>query len=180
MSPTRNADGFPRGRAIARGLPASCPGVLAAPPMRDGGRTLHRSCTMKLVAALMAGLLAVSTAHADAEVENAGPPITDIRIAAAWQTLRAVECARCHGKDYDGLAAPSIVEYARTQSRESFVRMVLDGDPARGMPGYRNNPRVLESIDDTYRYFLGRAKGDIGSAPPTPPPQPAKRVLTDR
>jgi len=180
MSPTRNADGFPQGRAIARGLPASCPAVLAAPPMRDGGRTIPRSCAMKLVAALVAGLLAVFAAHTDAEAENAGPPFNDMRIAAAWQTLRAVECARCHGKDYDGLAAPSIIEYARTQTRESFVRMVLDGDPARGMPGYRNNPRVLESIDDTYRYFLGRAMGNIGRGAPIPAPPFVGRVPADQ
>jgi hypothetical protein len=51
-----------------------------------------------------------------------------------------------------------------------FVRMVLDGDPGRDMPGYRNNPRVLGSIDDIYRYFLGRANGNIGEGPPTPTP----------
>src|SRR6185295_9080497 len=37
------------------------------------------------------------------------------------------------------LSAPSIVAFARTQSREMFLRMVLDGDPPRGMPGYRDN-----------------------------------------
>ena len=95
-------------------------------------------------------------------------PSTDVRIVAAWETLRAVECARCHGKDYDGLAAPSIIEFARTQNREMFVRMVLDGDPPRGMPSYRQNPRVLGSIDDIYRYFLGRAQGDIGKGRPAP------------
>ncbi|HSD60320.1 MAG TPA: hypothetical protein VLC55_05640 [Burkholderiales bacterium] len=126
---------------------------------------------MTLVAALLAGLLAGPAVHAGPEAEDTSPPVSDTRIAAAWQTLRAVECARCHGKDYDGLAAPSIIEYARTQDRETFVRMVLDGDPARGMPGYRNNSRVLESIDDTYRYFLGRAIGSIGQGPPAPAPR---------
>jgi len=91
---------------------------------------------------------------------------SDARIVAAWQTLRAVDCARCHGKDYDGLAAPSIIEYARTQNREMFVRIVLDGDPSRGMPGYRKNSRVLGDIDDIYRYFLGRAQGNIGKGAP--------------
>jgi mono/diheme cytochrome c family protein len=51
-----------------------------------------------------------------------------------------VDCARCHGKNYDGLAAPSIIDYVRNQSREAFVRMILDGDPPRGMPAYRNYP----------------------------------------
>ena len=88
-------------------------------------------------------------------------PLTDAGAATAWQTLRIVDCARCHGKAYEGLAAPSIVNYARTQSRETFVRMVLDGDPPRGMPGYRNNPLVAGKIDDIYGYFRGRANGSI-------------------
>ena len=100
------------------------------------------------------------------KAEDGHSPSTDVRIVAAWETLRAVECARCHGKDYDGLAAPSIIEYARTQNREMFVRMVLDGDAVRGMPGYRHNPRVLGSIDDIYRYFVGRAQGNIGKGRP--------------
>ena len=71
---------------------------------------------------------------------------------------------RCHGKDYGGLAAPSIVEYARTQSREMFDRMFLDGEPSRGMPAYRDNPSIAERIGDICRYFLGRADG---TTPPT-------------
>jgi mono/diheme cytochrome c family protein len=97
----------------------------------------------------------------------------DASIAKAWRVLRTVDCARCHGKDYTGLAAPSIVDYATTQSRDMFVRMVLDGDPIRGMPGYRSNAYVAESIDDIYRYFIARAKGDIG--PEYRPPTPAER-----
>jgi hypothetical protein len=60
------------------------------------------------------------------------------------------------------LAAPSIVAYAALQSRETFDRMILDGDPIRGMPGYRSNAYVAENLDDIYRYFLARATGDVG------------------
>ena len=123
--------------------------------------------------ALLAVVLAVTqTPRADAAAEGANPPLTDVGIASAWRTLRVVDCARCHGKHYDGLAAPSIVNYARTQSREKFVRMVLDGDPPRGMPGYRTNTRVAERIDDIYLYFQARANGTIGpdSRPISPEP----------
>lgn len=119
-------------------------------------------CVAAIVAALVVAI------PAGLKAGDGHPPSTDVPIVAAWETLRAVECARCHGKDYDGLAAPSIIEYARTQNREMFVRMVLDGDPPRGMPGYRHNPRVLGSIDDIYRYFLGRAQGNIGKGRPAP------------
>ena len=89
--------------------------------------------------------------------------IDDPRVASAWRVLRTLNCERCHGKDYEGLAAPSVVAYARTQSRESFVRVLLEGDPPRGMPGYRANPLVSENIEGIYRYFLGRANGAIGA-----------------
>ena len=87
--------------------------------------------------------------------------IDDPRVASAWRVLRTLNCERCHGRDYDGLAAPSVLAFARTQSRESFVRALLEGDPPRGMPGYRANPLVSENTDGIYLYFVGRANGSI-------------------
>ena len=94
---------------------------------------------------------------------SAGKPLDDPALASAWHTLRVMDCARCHGKTYHGSSGPSIVEYARTQSREMFLRAVLDGNPGRGMPGYRGNPLVEPAIDGIYRYFKGRADGLIGA-----------------
>jgi mono/diheme cytochrome c family protein len=105
--------------------------------------------------------IALALTQAAASEDRTPPPLTNAGIARAWQVLRAVDCARCHGKSYEGLAAPSIVDYARTQSREMFLRAVLDGDPPRGMPGYRGNQSIAGNIDDIYRYFLGRANGTI-------------------
>jgi cytochrome c55X len=92
-----------------------------------------------------------------------GRPLDDPELASAWQTLRTMDCARCHGKAYHGSSGPSIVEYARTQSREMFVSAVLDGNPPRGMPGYRGNPFIEPAIDGIYRYFKGRADGTIAA-----------------
>jgi len=118
------------------------------------------------MSACLATLLAIAAAIpsiASADVtDDVDRSCVDARIANAWRVLRAVDCARCHGKDYAGLAAPSIVGYAATQSRETFFRMVLDGDPIRGMPGYRSNAYVSESLDDIYRFFRARSNGDIG------------------
>jgi mono/diheme cytochrome c family protein len=99
-------------------------------------------------------LLAQAAAH---------PTLEDPGLVAAWKALRAAYCERCHGKDYDGLAAPSIVRYAGTQTREAFERIVLDGDPGRGMPGYRGHAIVADHIDDIYRYFRARAEGKIAA-----------------
>jgi cytochrome c55X len=109
--------------------------------------------------ALMALALASSPAFGASTADIAA---LDARVASGWRAVRTVDCARCHGKTYDGWAAPSIVRYAATQERDSFVRMVLDGDPPRGMPGYRSNGYVAERIDDIYQYFLARANGEIG------------------
>jgi cytochrome c55X len=127
-------------------------GVVTAPPGHASG----------ILAGLLAVAVSMSSAVAGDAADRADRMYTDAAIANAWRVLRTVECARCHGRDYAGLAAPSIVLYAGTQSREIFVRMVLDGDPTRGMPGYRSNAYVAENIDDIYGYFLARANGDIG------------------
>jgi mono/diheme cytochrome c family protein len=115
------------------------------------------------VAASGAVLAILIGAAAPAAAADAATAITDARLAEAWRTLREIDCARCHGKDYEGQAAPSIVAYARAVDRDLFIRMILDGDPPRGMPGYRGNPRIAERIDDIYRYFAGRADGSIAA-----------------
>lgn len=109
-------------------------------------------------------LAAIAAVHAAVDAA----PLTEPGLVSAWRTLRVVDCARCHGKDHDGWAAPSIVEYARSQTRERFASAVLDGDPGRGMPGYRSNPLVTERIDDLYRYFDARARGAIAAGDRAP------------
>ena len=91
-------------------------------------------------------------------------------VIQAWRTLRQMDCARCHGRDHDGLAAPSVLEFVRSQSRERFDRVMLDGAPERGMPGYGKIPRVADNIDGIYLYFLLRANGLVGRGQPFAPP----------
>ena len=124
-------------------------------------RRSRRASLSAYVATLLAMATCIPSIAADGIVD-AGQLEVDTRIANAWRVLRVVDCARCHGKDYAGMAAPSIVDYAALQSREMFVRMILDGDPVRGMPGYRSNAYVVENLDDIYRYFRARASGDVG------------------
>jgi mono/diheme cytochrome c family protein len=113
----------------------------------------------RIAAHAVALLAAAGSVHAAAGDDSIAAG--DARIANGWRVLRAVDCARCHGKDYAGLAAPSIVRYAATVDRATFMRTVLDGDPPRGMPGYRGNSYVVDNLDDIYRYFGARAAGAI-------------------
>src|SRR5436309_6883739 len=92
-------------------------------------RRRHIALSTCLAALLAIAAFVPSTVAGDV----ADPSPSDARIANAWRLLRAVDCARCHGRDYAGLAAPSIVDYVASQNREMFIRMVLDGDPIRGM-----------------------------------------------
>ena len=74
-----------------------------------------------------------------------------------------MDCARCHGSDWNGSVGPSILAYVRSQSKENFVRIVLEGNPAQGMPGYQGAARVADEIDAIYGYFKGVARGrDFG------------------
>ena len=79
--------------------------------------------------------------------------------------LRAMDCARCHGRDFDGWAAPSLIAAVRDGSRERFDRWVLDGEVSRGMPGYRGQPLVERELDAIYAYLLVRSRGEIGARP---------------
>ena len=115
------------------------------------------------VVALTAALAATPIAHASDAADGQVVPQVDSSLRPAWQALRDADCARCHGNDYDGLAAPSIVEYARLVSRDLFIRKVLDGDPPRGMPGYRGVAPIATHIDEIYRYFVARASGSVGA-----------------
>ena len=125
-------------------------------------RRCRHASTLAYVATILAMAAASLSIAAGSVADGASQQEVDARIDNAWRVLRTVDCARCHGKDYAGLAAPSIVDFAASQNRETFIRMVLDGDPVRGMPGYRSNAYVVANVDDIYRYFRARASGDVG------------------
>jgi len=95
-------------------------------------------------------------------------------LARGWATMRAMDCARCHGRDYDGLTGPSLIAAVRDGSRERFNHYVLDGDIERGMPGYRSQPTVTANLDAIYAYLVARAKGEIGPGNPNAQEQSGK------
>ena len=88
------------------------------------------------------------------------------QLVRGWSALRAMDCGRCHGRDQDGWAAPSLIASVRDAPRERFDRFVLDGDVGRGMPGYRSQPLVVAELDAIYAYLRARADGAIGAGVP--------------
>jgi len=113
----------------------------------------------RLLAPLTALIFAVP--HA-----GASDPDQSAQRERGWNALRTMDCARCHGRDHGGWAAPSLVASVRDGSRERFERWVLEGDTVRGMPGYRSQPLVVAELDAIYAYLLARARGDIGPGRP--------------
>jgi cytochrome c55X len=98
-------------------------------------------------------------------------------LARGWKTLRAMDCARCHGRDYQGWTAPSLINAVRDAPRARFDHYVLEGDIGRGMPGYRSQSAVTDNLDAIYAYLMARAKGEIGPGDPeakAQTPQPAR------
>jgi mono/diheme cytochrome c family protein len=85
----------------------------------------------------------------------------DARTLAGWRAVRQFDCARCHGAQYQGSLGPSLLEAARRTGRDEFVRLLLDGNPERGMPPYRSVRGVADNADGIYGYFRGRAEGAI-------------------
>jgi mono/diheme cytochrome c family protein len=98
------------------------------------------------------------TAAASEEERRANPAIF-----AGWQAMRQLDCARCHGRDYTGSVGGSLLESARTRSRDEFRRLVLEGNLARGMPPYSSVTLAAENVEGMYDYLRGRADGTIPS-----------------
>lgn len=107
---------------------------------------------------------------------GAAEPDQQAQHARGWNALRAMDCARCHGRDYDGWAAPSLIASVRDGSRERFDSWVLDGNIGRGMPGYRSQPVVVAELDAIYAYLLARARGEIGPGRPRGAAQGAREA----
>ena len=119
-----------------------------------------KDAMLRCLATIPAILYALAVPASRAETDK----VAEFR--RGWAALRAMDCARCHGREFDGWAAPSLLAAVRDSPRERFNRLVLDGDMARGMPPYRSQAVVTTQIDAMYAYLLARALGEIGPGDP--------------
>ena len=101
---------------------------------------------------------------AAAAMADEAPPRLDTQ-ARGRAALRAMDCARCHGRDYTGWTAPSLIAAVRDSPRERFEHFVLEGDITRGMPGYRSQNLVVSELDAMYAFLRGKAEA---ARPATP------------
>lgn len=84
---------------------------------------------------------------------------------AGFKAVRALDCARCHGPSYEGQVGPSLLDSVKQRSPEEFKKLVLEGNPGKGMPAYKDTKSAVENIDAMYAYFKGRAEGTVEAKP---------------
>jgi mono/diheme cytochrome c family protein len=120
--------------------------------------------TRSVFGLMLSALLTLVNCAAAAAEPEADESSTWLR---GWTTLRHFDCARCHGRDWDGWSAPNLIAAVRDGSRERFERYVLVGDIGRGMPGYQSQPKLVAEIDSIYAYLLARAEGRMAAGIPT-------------
>jgi cytochrome c oxidase cbb3-type subunit 3 len=119
-------------------------------------------------------LLSVSlVAFAPGPAWGQGEPAAQASVYEGWRQY-SVHCARCHGQDVLGNpVAANLLESAApggpSADRETFVKVVRDGRPERGMPGL-GDVMSPEQIEAVYVYVKGRAEKKV---PPGRPKAPA-------
>ena len=125
------------------------------------------------------------------ELAEASRPAGSVYLG--WRVYQD-RCARCHGGDATGAAAPDLLPRLRTMGPQRFVDTVLRrydwdlppgqaGTEARGaliesilqrragalaMPAWQGEPRVSAHIADLYAYLSARAEGIQAAGKPAP------------
>lgn len=85
-----------------------------------------------------------------------------------FHTWRAAACDRCHGANQEGMVGPSLIESLKVLSKDEFITTLTNGRPEKGMPQWKDNPQVMDHINELYAYLKGRSDGAITRAKVTP------------
>ncbi len=88
----------------------------------------------------------------------------DAETLKGFRTWRAAACDRCHGANQEGMVGPSLISSLKTLSKDEFTKVMADGRPEKGMPGWASNPSVMNNINQLYAYLKGRSDGAITQA----------------
>lgn len=85
----------------------------------------------------------------------------DEHTLAGWKTWRALDCARCHGANQQGLVGPSLIVAIQKLTKDEFKTTVLKGRLPQGMPPFESVPRLVKNIDNLYTYLKARSDGKL-------------------
>jgi mono/diheme cytochrome c family protein len=116
--------------------------------------------------------------EADNALDEAGEPtytVIDGRADPATimgYTVYTGTCMPCHGPDGLGSSfAPSLIRAAERRTFEQFEETVRDGRsvlPGQVMPAFADDQRVMDNVDNIWRYLKARADGELGRGRPQP------------
>lgn len=85
-----------------------------------------------------------------------------------WRTYHAF-CYQCHAQDAVGSSfAPSLVERMKQIDKQRFVHSVTNGYKGQigVMPAWRENPNVMNKINELYSYLRARSDGVLSRGRP--------------
>ena len=88
----------------------------------------------------------------------------DAETRKGFRAWRSAACDRCHGANQEGMVGPSLINSLKTLSKDEFTKVLADGRPEKGMPGWASNPGVMNNISQLYAYLKGRSDGAITQA----------------
>jgi len=82
-------------------------------------------------------------------------------------------CARCHGIFAQGLAGPNLAKSLTETSKNEFMKVLIKGKTGRNgvMPGFQDNPQVMNAREQLYNYLRARADNAIGPVMPQQGPK---------
>jgi mono/diheme cytochrome c family protein len=82
-------------------------------------------------------------------------------------------CARCHGTFAQGLAGPNLAKSLKQTSKDEFMQVLVKGKKGRIgiMPGFNDNPQVINGREQLYNYLRARADNAIGPVQPAQGPK---------
>lgn len=82
-------------------------------------------------------------------------------------------CARCHGTFAQGLAGPNLANSLNQASKEEFMQVLFKGKKGRTgiMPGFQDNPQIVNGREQLYSYLRARADNAIGPVMPEQGPK---------
>jgi mono/diheme cytochrome c family protein len=85
-------------------------------------------------------------------------------------TVYTASCMACHGPDGVGSSfAPSLLRAAERRTFDDFTESIRDGraiQPTMIMPPFGDDERVMNHVDDLWRYLKARADGALGRGRP--------------
>lgn len=82
-------------------------------------------------------------------------------------------CARCHGTFAQGLAGPNLAKSLKQTQKDEFMQVLVKGKKGRIgiMPGFNDNPQVINGREQLYNYLRARADNAIGPVQPAQGPK---------